>query len=194
VVDSAAAAEAVALDVLQTFFEVFGYRGQWRLEIRRHRGERAESKAVYSSLTPQDFATAASHAGFEATVKETDSPPFVALTHGRRRFVAFMESRVSGQNLYSLIALQAQLTLNRPVTDEAIARANMAQQFVKVWRTDKHSVRLHMPLALDGGVTTAWLTQSLRHWIGSWRVCERQLRRGDTEATGLILQGTELVQ
>jgi hypothetical protein len=33
--------------VLQTFFEVFGYRGQWRLEIKRHRGERADHDAVY---------------------------------------------------------------------------------------------------------------------------------------------------
>ena len=34
VIDSAAAAEAAALEVLQIFFEVFGYRGQWRLEYR----------------------------------------------------------------------------------------------------------------------------------------------------------------
>ena len=36
---------------------------------------------------------------------------------------------------------------------------------------------MHMPLVLDGGVTAAWLAQSLQHWMSSWRECERQLRR-----------------
>ena len=40
--DSPAAAEAAALEVLQVFFEVFGYRRQWQLDLVRHRGERAD--------------------------------------------------------------------------------------------------------------------------------------------------------
>ena len=34
-----------------------------------------------------------------------------------------------------------------------------------------------MPLVLNGGVTAGWLAQLLRHWMSSWRECERQLRR-----------------
>ena len=59
VIDSAAAAEAAALEVLQIFFEVFGYRGQWRLSIERHRGERADHRPVYTSVTPEDVAKVA---------------------------------------------------------------------------------------------------------------------------------------
>lgn len=51
VIDSPAAAEAAALEVLQIFFEVFGYRGQWRLEVERHHGERAEHDPVHTSVT-----------------------------------------------------------------------------------------------------------------------------------------------
>ena len=93
-----------------------------------------------------------------------------------------MDWRVAKQNLYSLVALQADLTLTQPVSDEAISQVNSRFQFVKVWRTDARTVRMHMPLVLDGGVTAAWLAQSLHHWMSSWRECERQLRRAAVPA------------
>ena len=177
VIDSPAAAEAAALEVLHIFFEVFGYRGQWRLDIERHRGERADHDPVYTSVTPDDFAKIAAHAGCHATVTNSGDTPLVALTSGQREFLAVMDWRVPKQNLYSLVALQAELTLKQPVSDEAISRVNAMMRVVKAWRTDSRAVRLHMPLVLDGGVTAAWLVQSLQHWIRSWRECERQLRR-----------------
>jgi hypothetical protein len=73
--------------------------------------------------------------------------------------------------------LQADLTLTQPVSDEAISQVNSRFTFVKVWRTDARTVRMRMPLVLDGGVTAIWLAQSLHHWISSWRESERQLRR-----------------
>ena len=54
-----------------------------------------------------------------------------------------------------------------------IAQVNSRLQFVKVWRTDARTVRICMPLVLDGGVTAAWL-EVLHHWMHSWRECERQ--------------------
>ena len=59
----------------------------------------------------------------------------------------------------------------QPVSDEAISRANSTFQLVKGWRTDTRTVRMRMPLVLDGGVTAAWLVQSLHHWMSSWREC-----------------------
>ena len=128
VIDSAAAAEAAALEVLQIFFEVFTYRGQWRLSIERHRGERAGHKPVYTSVTPDDFAKVAAHVGYEATVTKSGDARFVALTRGRRKFLAVMEWRVAKQNLYSLVALQADLTLPQPVPDEAISAGQLEIQ------------------------------------------------------------------
>ena len=176
-IDSPAAAEAAALEVLHIFFDVFGYRGQWRLDIKRHRGERADYAPVYTSVTPDDFAKVAVRAGFQATVTNSGDTPCVALTSGRRKCQAVMDWRVPKQSLYSLVALQAELTLKQPVSDEAISRLNATLRLVKVWRTDSRAVRMHMPLVLEGGVTAAWLGQSLQHWFRSWRECERQLRR-----------------
>jgi hypothetical protein len=84
--DSAPAAEAAAREVLQIFFDVFGYRGQWRLEVERHRGERADHDPVYTSVTPDDFAKAAARAGYQARVTNRGDTRVVALTHGRREF------------------------------------------------------------------------------------------------------------
>jgi hypothetical protein len=177
VIDSPVAAEGAALEVLQILFEVFGYRGQWPLSVELHKGERAEHDVVYTSVTPDDFAKLAVRVGCEAKVTNRDDKPHVALARGRRSFAASMAWRL-GENLYSLVTLQAEIRLKRPVTDEAIARANAILRLAKVSRTDPHTVRMEMPLVLDGGVTAAWLAQSLRHWMATWRECERQLGRG----------------
>jgi hypothetical protein len=48
-------------------------RGQWRLNIERHRGERAEHRPVYTNVTPEDFAKVATRAGV-ATVTRAATP------------------------------------------------------------------------------------------------------------------------
>ncbi len=195
-VDSAAAAEGAALEVLQIFFDVFGYRGQYQLDVERHRGERADRDLVYTAVTSHDFAKVASRAGFDATVTNRDDTPIVALTRGRRAFLALMDGPLPRQHLFSLIAFQAELRLKWLVTDEAIAQVNSTMQFVKIWRTGRYTVRMHMAIALDGGVTAAWLAQSLHNWMSSWRACERQLRRGLVPAKRRRASsaGAELVQ
>jgi hypothetical protein len=100
---------------------------------------------------------------------------------------------VPGQSLYSLIALQAELTLKRPVTDEAIEQINSTMRLVKVCRTGNQTVRMHMPLVVSGGVTAAWIAQSLQHWIRSWRECERQLRRSVPPTQHRRSFGAELI-
>ncbi len=159
VIDSAAAAEAAALEVLQIFFEVFGYRGQWRLDIERHRGERADHGPVYTSVTPEDFAKVAARAGYQATVRNSGDTPLVALTRGRRKFLAFMDWRVARQNLYSLVALQADLTLKQPVSDEAISQVNSRLQVREGLAHRGRTVRMqHAARARwrrDGGVARA---------------------------------------
>jgi hypothetical protein len=137
---------------------------------------------VYTSVTPTTWRKSRPVPAAMRRVTNSGDTPVVALTRGRRAFLAFMDWRLPGQNLYSLVALQAELTLKRPVSEEAISRVNSTMRFVKVWRIDSRAVRLHMPLVLDGGVTAAWLAQSLQHWIRNWRECERQLparRRAD---------------
>jgi hypothetical protein len=194
VVDSAMSAETAAREVLHILFEVFGYRGQWRLEITRHRGERADHKPVYTNLTPDDFVKIARRAGCEATVGTDEDRPVVAVRRGRRAFLAAMHWRTPDRSLYALISLQGELTLRQPVTDEAIAQVNSSLHMVKVCRlADGHTVRLQMPLVLTGGVTAAWMAQSLRHWISSWRACERELRRIMSANPRPTSQGADLV-
>jgi hypothetical protein len=193
VIDSAAAAEAAALEVLQVLFDVFGYRGQWRLDAERHRGARAEQQPVFTSVTPEDFANVAVRAGWEATVKMGADTPFVMLRRGRRTFLASMDWHVAGRNLYSLIGLQAELRLTQAVSDEAIAQVNSHMHLVQVYRTGNQSVRMHMPLAMSGGVTAAWIAQSLQHWLRSWRECERLLRRSTRAQQRQPSPGVELV-
>jgi T3SS (YopN, CesT) and YbjN peptide-binding chaperone 3/Putative bacterial sensory transduction regulator len=192
-IDSASSAETVAREVLHILYEVFGYRGQWRLEITRHRGERAVHEPVHTSLTPDDFAKAARRAGCEAVVRTDGDRPVVALRRGRRAFAAVMHWREpSSTSLYSLITVQGEVRPNQPVTDEAIAQVNSSLRVVKVCRSHDHTVLLQMPLMVAGGVTAAWIGQSLQHWIRSWDTCERQFRRlaaNRRKAT----QGAELI-
>ena len=193
VIESAMDAEAAALDILQIFFEVFGYRGQWKLEIERHRGERASHEAVHTSVTPEDFAKVAIQIGCKATVRTDEDTPVVVLKRGRSTFFAVMHWRVTGGSLFSLISLQGELRLKEPITDEAIAHVNSTMHLVKLCRSDGDAVRVQMALALSGGVTAAWISKSLEHWIKSWRECERQLRRFVPTDKRAAWQGVELI-
>ena len=141
-----------------------------------HRNVLLEARPIYTSVTLEDFAKIAARAGCHATVRNSGDMPHLALTQGRRAFQACMDAPALDPNLYSVIDLQAELTLPQTVSDAAIARVNSTMRFVQVGRTGRRTVRIHMALVLDGGVTAAWLEQSLQHWMLNWRACERQLQ------------------
>jgi len=146
-------------------------------------GERSRRDLVYTSVTPEDFAKVATRAGCRATTDGSGDTPHVALAQGQRAFMARLSARTPGQNLYSVVELQAELTLTQPVSDAAIARVNSTMRFVKVGRIGSRAVRIQMPLVLDGGVMAAWLEHSVHHWLLNWRECERQLQRAAAPTT-----------
>jgi hypothetical protein len=122
--------------VLGIFFEVFGYRGQWSLELNWHLGERAEHYPVYSSITPDDFARLAAHLGFEIEA-HSRRQPVVHLRRGKKQFVAGLSGRIPDGNLYSTVVLQALLTSPRTVDHAMVERMNDALRFAQVSRADQ---------------------------------------------------------
>lgn len=174
-IETSADAETVAREVLGIFFEVFGYRGQWPLELKWHQGERAEHEPVYSSVTPDDFAKLAAHLGFEIEA-HSRRQPVVHLRHGKRQFLAGLDGRVSGGSLYSIVVLQASLTSPRAIGDAMVERINDTVPFAHVSLAEPQALVLSMPLRLDGGVTANWMANAFQHWFAAWRACERLLK------------------
>lgn len=172
---TSAEAETVAREVLDIFFEVFGYRGQWALELKWHRGERAEHEPVYSSVRPEDFAKLAAHLGFEVEAHGRREP-VVHLRHGNRPFVASLRGRLGDGCLYSIVVLEAALTSPGALDDTSVERMNDTVRFARVSRAGEQGLVLSMPLRLDGGVTVGWLANALQHWLAAWRGCERLLK------------------
>ena len=172
---TSAEAETVAREVLDIFFEVFGYRGQWALELKWHRGERAEHEPVYSSVRPEDFAKLAAHLGFEVEAHGRREP-VVHLRHGNRPFVASLRGRLGDGCLYSIVVLEAALTSPGGIDDGSVERINDTLRFARVSRAGEQGLVLSMPLRLDGGVTVGWLANALQHWLAAWRGCERLLK------------------
>ena len=165
----------MAREVLDIFFEVFGYRGQWPLELTWHRGERAEHEPVYSSVTPADFAKLAAHLGFESEA-HGGREPVVHLRHGKRPFVASLSGRIGDGSLYSIVVLEAALTSPGAIDDASVERINDTLRFARVSRAGEQALVLSMPLRLDGGVTVGWMANAFQHWLAAWRGCERLLK------------------
>ncbi len=174
-VRSSADAEALARETLGIFFEVFGYRGQWPLELNRHRGERAEHAPVYSSLTPEDVARLAAHLGIEVEIRD-DPHPVARLQKGKRTFLARFDGNRPGGSSFPVVTLQASFELPLVVAAPLVRRIRRALPFVRVARTGRQELVLAMPLRLDGGITAEWLTNALRHWLAALRRCDRLLR------------------
>lgn len=174
-IETSAQADTVAREVLGIFFDVFGYRGQWPLELKWHRGERAQRAPVHSSLTPGDFARLVAHLDFEIEGRSRRQP-VIHLRHGKRRFDSVLSGGVPDENLYSIVVLQASLTSPRAIDHALLERINAALRFARVSRADPHTLILSMPLRFDGGVTMDWMVNSFQHWFAAWRACERLLK------------------
>lgn len=184
---TSAEAETVAREVLDIFFEVFGYRGQWPLELKWHRGERAEHQPVYSSVTPDDFAKLAAHLGFESE-GHGRREPVVPMRHGKRPFLASLSGRLGDGNLYSTVVLEAALPSPGAVDDASVERINDTLRFARVSRAGEQALVLSMPLRLDGGVTVGWMANAFQHWLAAWRLSERLLK-GRRTVKGLRARG-----
>ena len=175
-------AEAAAGEVLGIFFAVFGYRGQWALELKWHQGERAEHEPVYSGVTPRDFARLGAHLGFE--VSPLTSPPRTfCLRKGRRQFLAHVSDRSGQGDLHSVVILEASLAAAHTIDSATVDRMRDTLRFTRLSRAGQQALALAMPLRLDGGVTVNWMANSLQHWFAEWRACERLLRSMRTPGT-----------
>lgn len=129
------------------------------------------------------------HAGFDVDAGD-GSQPEVRLRRGRRNFIAGLSHRVPGHNLYSRVTLVTLVTTRRPIENETLARLNLELDAVRVCRHDATSVLLAMPLRLDGGVTVAWVRDSLGEWLTRRRRCERVLIRA-SQSRGFRLEPGE---
>jgi hypothetical protein len=177
-ITNVAQAETAARETLRIFYEAFGYRGQWPLELQFEPGERAEYGAVYSSVTPEDVEKLLAEHGYPSAVAMADDGPVIVAQRGRRRFMARPDRRLPKTNLYAAIRLDTLVRPARPVTDEAILALTSELPGLTIGRHGRQDLRLSMPLVFDGGVTDGWIVRSVQYWIEAVRRCERLLRAG----------------
>jgi hypothetical protein len=176
---TSAEAETAAREVLGIFFEAFGYRGQWPLELTLHQGERAAHAPVYSSVTPADLARLATHLGLEVEGYDR-SQPVLHLRRGKKRFIASVGGPDLGGAPSSIVVLQASLTSPRAIDDAVVERVGDSLLYARVRRATQRALILGMPVRLDGGVTVYWMANAFQYWFSEWRGCERLLKRAWT--------------
>ena len=178
-IETSADAESAARETLGIFFEVFGYRGQWPLELKMHQGESAAHRPVYSSLAPADFGRLVAHLGLEIEA-HGGTQPVLLLRRGKKQFLATLGGPVSDGCLYSVVVLQASLTSLRPIDDAVVERIADKLLFARVSQVAQRELTLSMPLRFVGGVTVDWMANAFQHWFSAWRTCERLLKRTRT--------------
>ena len=176
---TSAEAETAAREVLGIFFNVFGYRGQWQLELKWHQGERSCHDPVYSAVTPEDLAKLAAHLGCEAECRY-GCQPAVLLGRGKKYFLAGFGGRITDNNLYSFVTLETLITSPRAISDATFERINNTVTFAHVSRRGPRELVLHMPLRFDGGVTAGWMANAFQHWLAARRRCERLVKSART--------------
>ena len=174
-------AEAAAREALGIFFDVFGYRGQWPLEMEWHQGERAEHRPVHSSLTMGDLATLAEHLGLEV-IKDDEAGATLWLRDGPRVFLTTLHRRVTGTELHAAVLLETLVQPPRDVDEATLQRIAQALAFARVARQEPRTLALSMAVSLRGGATVEWITAAFQQWFLDWRTCRRLLRSGTTRA------------
>ena len=175
-IETSAEAETAAREVLGIFFEVFGYRGQWPLELKMHQGERAAHRPVYSSVTPADFAQArrAPRARDGRPRQEPAGPPPAA----REEAVPRESRRPRPRRSASTRSWCSRLRSRRPAPSTTRWSSGSTTRSCSRVSRARHSetLVLSMPLRFDGGVTANWMANAFQHWFSAWRTCERLLK------------------
>jgi hypothetical protein len=174
-INSVADAEAAAREMLRIFYDALGYRGQWALDVRLERGERAEAGYMYTAVTPEDLAKLAAARGYTAAVgTDDDGEPIVVLRRGRTRFAGLFGAAHS-EALHDIVILDVSLPSPKEMTAAALTRLAGELPGVVVRAGGSMTVRLSMLLRLGGGVTAEWIAQSLDHWAIAVAKCRRLL-------------------
>ena len=175
-IESVGAAEDAAREALRIFYDAFGYRGQWALDVRLEQGERAEADYVYTAVTPEDLAKLAVARGFNAAVgTDDDGDPVLLMRRGRTRFAGLFGDPHS-EALHDIVILDVSLPSPKEMTAPALTRlAGELPGVVVRTSGSKRHVRLSMLLRLTGGVTAEWIAQSLDYWAAAVAKCRRLL-------------------
>jgi hypothetical protein len=178
-IEGVAAAEDAAREALRILFEAFGYRGQSPIEVRAESGGRAEASVVYDALTPEDVAKLLGEEGYRALVtEEDDGAPIVLVRRGRLRFAVRFDAHREG-SVFAAVVLNTLMTSARDISPDLVAELSAQLFGLTVLRNAAREVRLSMLLRLDGGVTAAWISESIRYWHASLSRCRRLLRPGE---------------
>jgi hypothetical protein len=178
----AAQAEAAARETLWIFYEAFGYRGQWPLELQLERHTRARQDAVHDSLTPEDFVRLLNAHGYHAELADSEGGPLILARRGKRHFTARLDWKVPKNNLYAAMMLDALFPAAAFVSDEGLVALTLQLPGVAVQRFEADSLRLSMAVRLDGGVTDVWIVHSVAYFLDAIRQCERLLRAAAASA------------
>jgi hypothetical protein len=180
---NAAQAEAAAREALWIFYEAFGYRGQWPLELRLERGTRADVRPVHESLTPEDFAKLLAEHGYHADLQITEDSPVILARRARRHFTVRLDWQVPGNNLYAAMLLDTLVDVGGFVSDEGLVALTLQLPGMALQRFESEGLRLSMAIRLEGGVTDAWIVHSVSYFLDAVRQCERLLRAATKQAS-----------
>ncbi len=145
-----AAVASLAREVVDLFYDAFGYRGRRRLEARIASASRAIPAWVYIALTPDDLVKILNTAGFKARVRREDEDAALATVAVRWsgiKGIVLMSDQPEGQQVYTLLELGPDVDVLR---HEGLSLS------------DEVDI---LTIPLNGGVTAEWLVGQLAMWF-----------------------------
>src|SRR5690606_16524619 len=145
-----AAVASLAREVVDLFYDAFGYRGRRRLEARIASASRAIPAWVYIALTPDDLVKILNTAGFKARVRREDEDAALATVAVRWsgiKGIVLTSDPPEGQQVDALLELGPDVDVLR---HEALSLS------------DEVDI---LTIPLNGGVTAEWLVGQLAMWF-----------------------------
>jgi hypothetical protein len=133
-------------------------------------------------LTPEDFAKLLAEHGYHADLQVTEDSPVILARRRRRHFTARLDWQVPHNNLYAAMLLDTLVDVGGFVSDEGLVALTVQLPGMAVQRFESEGLRLSMAIRLEGGVTDAWIVQSVSYFLDAVRQCERLLRAATKQA------------
>lgn len=161
---------AVAREVVDLFYDAFGYRGLQQIHAQLTYEGRDRHKPVYDAFTPGDIKQAFARLGFQVEARYPDEKDGLPILRFRKHGVetqVYLWERLEDFEAYQRIRFDADV--------EAIREDPVDAELIEGLPDDEAFVSFSSEYGFSGGVTLDWLLARIEEWDDTLAVRERML-------------------
>lgn len=171
-------AAAAAADLVALLTDIFGYDGRTALTFTLTHGQRAETGALYRTLSPEDLRKLLHGWGYRAEIGTTVSGnPVVRSGAGGFKFHILFAWPAKDGPLYGCLNFVTVFVARPGLSYPVINEISRSSRFARLYLDEENDLILERDIPLTGGVSIGHIQECLLDWICMMESVAKKLDR-----------------